>query len=395
MNPPVPIEPYMALGPGTSFVWVLVVGWAITILFGHALSRYFMYRGRVLRAQSISKRPPRLEEGPALLQGKVETDDGAPGVRIAIDQVGKETKNKNNYSHVWEERHRAIHVQPFRLRLPTDETVNVVPDERVRVVDDLKTERYEGIYRVRVAEVSSGEQVWVSGWLAREGQQGGATSAYRAGPGALVLRGSGSEPLEISSGSLDRQFSYWLKFYRWSALLLGIVWLVVQGLFTSYYLLLWTGKVVTADITRTSTYITTNKNSKTTHYVIHARLPSSDGGREVDDEVGLALYNAANRGLKKAPFLYSRLAPSVHMIGEHAHVNFGKGFGALVLTFVTMLFFFLGRRNARPWYEQKTVAERGSGRLRESAWHIQVAGQRGLFVPGKAPRQTLPREDDR
>jgi hypothetical protein len=390
---PGPIEPHLSLEPVLSFAWALIVGAGSTALFGWALWRFLHHRGRVLRSESIEKRSPELAAGPALLVGKVETDDAAPAVRVEIDQIGAETKNKNSWSHKWEERNRAVQVRPFRLRLPTDEVVSVLPDERIRIVDDLVTDKFEGVYRRRVAELTAGEKIWMSGLLAQEGQRAGASTAYRAGPAAWVLRGSSFEPLEVASGGLARQFAYWRGFYKWAAALICVVWIAVHAVaFGPYYVLFSTGKTETLQITRTRTYITRNKNTTTTHYVIHAMLPPKSGGpRELEDEVSWSLYEAARSGrLKEAPFVYSPPVPYFHQIGQHATLDGIRGFFALAATIAAAIIFAVLRRNAMPWYEQKRVVERGSGRLEESAWNIQVAGEKGLFVPGPKPKPPEP-----
>lgn len=382
-----PIEPDLALDSAQSFGAALVLGAGISALFGLAVWRLLRYRGRVLRAESIAKQVPALEAGPTLLAGKVETDDAGPAVRVEIDQVGRETKNKNSWSHRWEERHRAVQMRPFRLRLPTEEAVSVVPDERIRIVDDLVTDKFEGVYRRRVAELSHGEKVWVSGTLAQEGQRAGASTAYRAGPSAWVLRGTSSEPMEVASGGLSRQFAYWRNWYRWAAGLLGAAWILVHVvLFGPYYVLFWAGKTETLQITRTRTYITKNKNSTTTHYVIHAMLPPRSGGpRELEDEVSWSLYEAARGGqLKQVPFVFWPAAPAFHQIGSHASLHGVRAFIAFAALAASGILFAVLRRNAMPWYEQKKVVERGSGRLEESAWKIQVAAETGLFVEGAA-----------
>lgn len=383
------IEPHQALGALGSLFWAALIVGALSGLLVLLIVRFFRTRGRVLRAQSLAKQLPVLAPGPALLVGKVETDDAGPAVRIEIDQVGTETKNKNSWSHQWNERHRAVQVRPFRLRAPNGDVVTVMPDERIQVVDNLVTARFEGTYRKRVAELSAGEQIWVSGVLALEGQQRGPSTAYRSGVAGWVLRGTSSEPLEVASGGLERQFAYWRVFYRWAAWLVGALWLVVHLFVVGPYLaLLATGKVETLAITRTSTFITTSKNSRTTHYVIHAQLPAKAGGREVKDEVGYGPYKAAlDGGLKQAPFIYCPLVPALHSIGDHASLGMIRALIGGVLAIVAMLLFEAARRNALPWYEQGKVVERGSGRLEESAWNIQVASEHGQFVnaPPKRP----------
>jgi hypothetical protein len=162
--------------------------------------------------------------------------------------------------------------------------------------------------------------------------------------------------------------------------------LVHVVLFGPYYVLFWTGKTEILQITRTRTYITKNKSSTTTHYVIHALLPPRSGGpRELEDEVSWSLYEAARGGqLKQVPFTYCPSAPAFHQIGSHASLHVLRVVAAAAALLVSALVFAILRRHAMPWYEQKTVVERGAGRLEEGAWKIQVASEGGLFVPGAA-----------
>lgn len=379
------IEPAGSVSPATAAVSVLVVGWCVSCLFAFAAWRFIVYRGRALRAESVGKLPPRLEEGPALLEGRVETDDGGPAVRIEIDQVGREWSRKGGYTHEWQEKNRVVHVRPFHLRLANDELVRVLPDERVRIVDDLETERFEGIYRRRVCELSARERVWVSGVLAREGHKAGASTAYRAGPTPLVLKGTAMEPLEVASGSLDRQFSYWKKFYGRATTLLGAaLFLVHVLLFGPYYARLWAGKVETTTVTRTNTYITTHKNGSTTHYVVYARLPAKAGGLDLHDEVDYKVHDAAKDGtLKTVPFLHVRAIPSLSAIGRHATLSFVSTVASALVALLAAIALPWLRRRAMPWYEQSRVIEQQPGRLDDNPWDKQVPGAKGLFVPGK------------
>lgn len=383
---PESFEPYPALGPVLAFFWILVFWGTLTGASALALWRFFLYRGRSRQAESFSRQPaPRaLEAGPALLQGQVETDDGASAVRIEIDQIGTETQHKNSWSHAWEEIDRSIQLRPFRLRLPNQEAVTVIPDERIRLVDDLHTESNDGARRRRVAELSMREKVWVSGVLAQEGQRGGASTAYRTGPSSWVLRGTAFSPLEVSSGSLARQFAYWGSFFRWAAICFTVVWLAVEAFVVGpYHLLLLTGRVTTAQFSTTSTYITRGKNSTTTHYVLHARLPASAGGHEVKDEVSRRVYDLARAGgVGAVPFIHCPFLPSVHSIGRHADLSVARAIILMMVSAISTIWFLSAFRSARPWYEQRKVVERGSGRLAESVWKIQAAGAKGLFVDG-------------
>lgn len=285
-----------------------------------------------------------------------------------------------------------MHVQPFRLRLPSNDAVLVLPDERIRLVDTLETETRKGTSRRRGAQLNSGESAWVSGVLAHEGSHGDPSTAYRSGPGSLILRGTRTEPLECAAGSLDAQFSHWRRFYLASTIVLGLMFLLVHGVLLPFYALLLAGEVDTATITGTSTYSTKSKAGDVVHYVIHAVLSPKAGSVVVKDDVNIDLYNEAKFGLlspkagsvvvkdnahvgrydtavrlKQVPFIYLPAAPSLHSIGSHADLSRGVAyFGAICALAVTIVFPLM-RRRATPWYEQSGVTERGSGRLTERA----------------------------
>lgn len=381
------IEPDGSFGPTISVVWVFLVGWCVTGLFAFALWRMLVYRRRALRALSVAREPQKLAAGPVLLSGRVETDGGGPAVRIEIDQLGREWANKGSYSHEWKEQNRTVHVQPFRLRLASGEVVHVDPGENVRLVDTLETEKAEGLYRRRVSELSCNESVWVSGVLAEEAQKSGPTTAYRAGPGAMVVRGTAMEPLEVASGRLDSQFAYWRRFYVWAAALLGVAFFIVQGfLFAPFHVLFFAGKTEMVNVVSTSTYITKSKNSSREHYVVHARLPEKAGGAPLKDDVSFGTYEEARAGtLTRVPFTYAPAMPWLHSIGTYADLTIWAAIVAAVLTLFAALIFSLARRHAMPWYEQKRVIERGVGRLEEGAWRRQIPGKPGLFDQGPLP----------
>lgn len=389
------VEPADLFGTGVSVVWVLLFGSCVTLPFLLSLWRFVVYRGRDLQAAAIERSQPPLEDGPVLLRGRVETEDRGPAVRVEIEQVGTEQSSKGGrWSHAWREQSRVVHARPFRLHVQGDEVVHVVPDERIRLVDTLETEEVAGARRVRVAELSHEEKVWVSGVLAREGQKSGPSTAYRSGPGSRVLRGTLVEPLEVASGSLRRQFSYWRRFYRKAALILGVVFLLVHGgLFGPYYALFWLGEVATVPITGTSTYTTTNKGRTTTHYVLHGRLPARAGGRAVKGEVKSRTYALAkNDLLKEAPFLYVPSATWIHAIGGEPRQSILLGLLALVACGSTLGFFLFFRSRAMPWYEQRRVVEASDGRLSDKAWYAQEPGRPGLFVARSGRRQPIARK---
>jgi hypothetical protein len=373
--------PAWAFSAETSVVWVAIAsGWA-ALLFGFAIWRYLVFRSRCLRAVAIEAAPPQAGAGSVLLRGHVETEDGGPAIRFVIEQHGTEVQNKSQWNHTWRETTRQVQVRAFQLRLPDETRILVVPDEHVKVVDELVTEAFGSSKRRRVSEVSAGEEIWVRGVLRREGRADGARSAYRGGEAQLVLRRSPLEPLDISSGSLTYKFARWRRFYRVAAILFGILFGITQlGFFGSYYAQCVFGSEEIATVTGTHTYVTRSKNSTTTHYVVEAKLAD---GTEVSDEVARSLYFDVNRGaIREVPFRVVPFAPWMHLLGVEPATSIARTFVALLLLLVATIVFMCVRVFHVPWYEQRRVVERRHGRLAEHAWDKQVPAHPDLYVPG-------------
>ncbi len=370
--------PAWAFSAATSVVWVAIAGGWCVLLFGFAIVRYLVFRNRWLRAVAIEAAPPQAGAGSVLLRGHVETEDGRPAIRFAIEQHGTETQNKNQWTHTWKETTRQVHVRPFHLRLADETRILVVPDEKVNVVDDLVTEAFKSPKRRRVSEVSAGEAIWVRGVLRREGRADGGRSAYRGGGEApLVLRRSPLEPLDISSGNLTSKFARWRGFYRVSVIAFAILFGVVHlGFFGSYYAQWAFGREETATVTGTHMYA-----RKKTRYVIEAKLAD---GTEVSDDVSSSLFDLAQRRvITEVPFRVVPSAPWMHLIGSEPAASIALTFFAMLSLLGATIVFFLARRHHMPWYEQRRVVEWRHGRMREHAWDKQVPAHPDLYVPAK------------
>ncbi len=369
-----------------SVVCVLIAGGWMTLLFAFSLMRFLAYRHRCLRSEAIEQGPIELCEGPIVIGGCVETDDGGPAIRIEIDQAGTEQKHKNTWSHVWRETARRVHVRPFCVRLDNDQRVLVIPDEKVKIVDDMQTESSKNNTRLRVSEVSSGERVWIRGILSREGRDGGSVTAYRGGEAPFVLRRSRFEPVDVSSGTLTTRYARWRRFYRASAITFAVLLTLTHVVaFSSYYMQCVFGRVETATITGTSTYVTTSKSSKTTHYVIEAKLAD---GTKLKDEVASSIYVAArDKKIVQVPFRYIPFARFIHSIGVSAVASTGWIVVVLMVAMVATIVLALVRRSSVAWYEQRRVVESRSGRLHEHAWDKQVPAASDLYVRGNEPKE--------
>jgi hypothetical protein len=328
-NDPVPdqyiSEPAPSLGASyggvLSMVWVLVVGSCVTLPLIFSIWSFFVYRRRSIRAESLEKKQP-LMEGPALLRGHVETEGASPAVRIESlhNALGEEQGN------------RVVHVRPFRLRVPGGDIVQVIPHERIRLVNARTTDISEGNYKRRFVEIENGEEVWVSGVLSREEEKTGASTAYRSGPGSWVLRGTRMEPLEVASGSLGQYFSKQQRLWRNRINVLGVMFTIVHvGLFGPYYALLWLGEVETVPVTDTSTKWE-NDTEFSTAYMVHAKLSEKAGRAAVWDRVEEDVYRLAREGkLKEVPFIYVPSATWIHAIGKHAPVGPWSGILSVLL----------------------------------------------------------------
>lgn len=383
MDPSV-FEPAESWGPAASLLLAIVIGCMTTAPLIFAAWRWIAHRGRAMRAESkareIRAKPIAPDaQGPVLLQGKIVTDDGGPAVRIQIDQRGREWSNKGNWSHEWRETRRSVIVRPFDLALADGSSVTVVPDDRVRVVDALETEKVDHRERRRVAALSHGESVFVSGVLAREGAQGGARTPYREGRSALVVRGARFEPMEIASGKLDVQFAHWRDWYVRATLFTALAFLFVHaGLLGGFYARAALGRVETATFERAHVYTTSSKNGVRYHYVLNGRLSS---GAPVSDEVSMSLYNRAKEGrVTSMPFTVVPAASFATAIGAYPSLGAVASIIALAIGAAEIALFVSLRSRAMPWYEQWRVIERGSGQLAGSAWLAQAPGKHGAFV---------------
>ena len=339
-------------------------GW-VTLLFAFAFVRFLVYRKRCLWAESVELVPIELREGAGVVGGRVETEDGGPAIRIEIDQAGAEWKHKNSWSHVWRETARRVHVRPFHLRLDDNRLVRVVPDEKVKLIDEIETGHVKGAERQRVAEVSAGERIWVRGNLRHEAQSGKVT-VYCGAEDPFVISGTAFEPLDISSGKLTTRYAHWRKFYRVSAIVLGVlVALTHTVVFGPYYAQCMLGRVENATITGTHTYTGGSKNKITRHYVVLAKLAD---GKAVSDEVHFAVYEAARREkIKNLPFRVVPLLRFIHSIGVDAVVSFAAVAIVVMGAFIATVTFFVMRSAGVPWYERRRLMESQSGRLAQYA----------------------------
>ncbi len=145
-----------------------------------------VHRRRARREIDAAERRP-LRDGPAVVQGRVETE-GGDAITVTITQRKRVVKGKHGSYTYWNEKRREVIARPFRVRRDEGGVVEVIPDKRVHLRDRIEGPEYlDDSTRRRLVRLRPGEQVWVSGVLsgARDARSEG---AYREALQAPVMK---------------------------------------------------------------------------------------------------------------------------------------------------------------------------------------------------------------
>lgn len=357
------------LTPEASLLWALCLGaiglgvWLVAVL------RCWQLGAQLRRARSMPPAPARFASGPALLQGRVETQNGEPAVRVEIEQLGTEQRVKGEWSHRWREYMRTVRVQDFQLQLARGERILVAPDQSVRLIAPLETLPRSADQRTRVAVLAAGESAWVSGTLEHIHNHDGTPLAARGDAPSWRLRGSAECPLQITTPSLEASLTEQHASYRRAAWWLALGVLLHLTIFSAFYALLLAGKTEAVLISRTYTYLTQRKNgSKVEHYMIVGAIHPPKGGMLVEGEVDKHPYDMLRFGfVQRLPFTYVPGLPFIHDVGAHATVTtVAVMLGSLLAgsSAIALVVFVL---NARPWHVRQPLVEGGAGRLSQSS----------------------------
>lgn len=321
--------------------------------------------------------------GSVVLYGTVETEEPErPAVTVTLWEHGEEQEQKNGWSHTWTEQRRETKAEPFYLRLSgasAGTVVRVEPDDDVFLVDALDSLE-QGNPRVRRAQLTTGEQAFVSGvlgrgWVARSGKDGPGDveaipsahgSAYRGGPTeGLVLR-AGRERMLVSTEPLQDRYVRQAKAHRLFAFIFGLALAFTLTIdFGTVIVTEIFGRPVDADITAVRHWTTSGKGGPSDHYGATARYTSEAGAVVVlDTEIQREVYDAyqAKRNTR-VPFVVAFDRPALSSLGTRVTTDAAR---VIATFFVTLLSLFLYRsalRGAREWYDQRRVVTRGAGRL--------------------------------
>lgn len=349
--------------PEASFFFgVLVLGFG-----GAGLVFLLFHRAKALRERQAAEErafgsPSELTPGPnKLVRGTVDAEGGeAIAVRVEVFQKVKNHTSKNNSWHTWEEIHRKTQSRPFYLLRDGGEPVMVEPGDDVFVIDDMQTTyRDQGHERrCRYCDVESGETFSAYGTLVRAPHPR-AASGYRDGTG-WVLRPPANGRTYLASGAIkDRYPNRIQHLQRWGVGAL-LAFVAFHALATVPYLVAsFAGEREEAQIVSHRTWITTNKNSRTTHYGLTARTAS---GYTFEREVPSSTYDLGIR--------YEGLGtrvPSVHFsdwswaayLGDRPTMNGIAIIVGIVGSAIAAGAFAASYGAKHAWYDRKKLSEHG------------------------------------
>lgn len=255
-------------------------------------------RIRTLRAAQAREnalhrqKPGPLSGGPTrVIRGTVEVDGGDDvAIEVTITQTAQNHTSKNSRSHSWKESARSVKSRPFTLVTEAGERIQVEPGEQVLVADGLVTEKAPNnkMNRLRRCDVKRGEVFTVYGDLHPPASGGG--GAYRgAATGWTLKPARETGRMLLATETITERYVPRMQFLSTWVVILSAVWLLFNGFVTlPFAATAFWGKQATATVTNTSTYITTSKSSKTTHYVVEAATAS---GKKLKGEVVRPTYN--------------------------------------------------------------------------------------------------------
>jgi hypothetical protein len=373
------------LSPTQTLLVVAFVLMALGIGFAWALYSWRLQRQRaaLVLASVTAGTPP--ARGHVVLHGTVETEEpDRPAITVTLWEHGEEQEGKNGWTHTWTEQRRETKAEPFYLALTGSPgiVVRVEPHDDVFLVDKLDA-LHPGNPRTRRAELTNGEEAYVSGligrgWHARtDARQASDTadiamasaargSAYRGGPTeGLVLR-AGRDRMLVSTEPLELRYVRQARAHRLFAIVLGLAFVVASTLdFGSTVVTELFGKTVDAEITAVRHWTTKAKSSVNHHYSVTARYTDEAGHVVVlTDAARVEIYEAFQaKRISRVPFVVAFDNPTFSCLGVRATTDAGRAIVSVFLTLVLALLYRAALGGAREWYDKPRVITRGDGRI--------------------------------
>ncbi|MCC6521941.1 MAG: hypothetical protein IT373_04710 [Polyangiaceae bacterium] len=354
--------PHLHLPPAWSAAAVLLCALPYLGALVGALRRARRH-GRTARSEERSFDPEAmLVAGDVVVTGRVEYAEGAElAVRVEVVQSGTESESSGSWSHSWTERARRVRVHPFYLRLASGERVRVEPADDALLVDALDgmvlVNRTE---RIRTAELSPGEQVFVRGTLGRGADPEG--ERYRSGR-ALVLRATPGHRMLVSSEPLGARFRKRQRTYRRWAVAALVCLCAVQASFFSFHALAFGGRTVPGTVeARRAIERTDSEGDPYTDYEVDVLVALPDApSLRFTEEVSEGDYALAAEGSPVA-VRHVQAVPSLAELGTGGTVH-GVRFALVLPLGLAFYSIYAGaRRRSRPWY-LRPVKDTGSGQL--------------------------------
>ncbi len=322
--------------------------------------------------------------GAVVLHGTVETEEPSrPAITITLWELGTEQRTKNGWTHKWTEERRETRVEPFYLRLtgsPVTTVVRVEPDDDVLLVD--KLDSFElGNPRIRRAELTNGEEAYVSGVIGRgfhprvdsrrtadsaDAATSAQGSAYRGGPSdGLVLR-TGRDRMLVSTEPLDRRYIRQARAHRLFVGILGLALALVSTIgFGPTIVTEVFGRPVDAEIASARHWTTSSKNGVRHHYSVVARYTAASGHVvTLTEDVNEELYDAwAAKRVSHIPFVVAFDDPGYSSLGTRVTVDLARALAAGIVALAALLFYRASLRGALEWFDKARVVTHGAGRL--------------------------------
>lgn len=348
------------------FVAVIVLGlgglWALLAM----LLRIRSLRAAQALENAMHKREPRpLHAGPErVIRGKVEVDGDNPvAVEVVITQTAQNHTSKNSRSHSWKESARNVSARPFRLVTESGETIHVEPGDKVMIADGLETEHPENrvMDRLRRCDVKRGETFTVYGDL--HGAPEGSSPYRSSGDARWTLkpyRTTGR--MLFATETITERYEGRIQFLTIWAVIMTIAWTTFHLIVSlPFCMSTFRGEHSSALVSNTRTYVTTSKNSRTTHYVVAATTPA---GTTVEGEVERRTYEriANVRTVDKSDAVVPViLGPTgfPSYLGTETHLSSAMLVICTIAWFLTLILLWAVYDDKAAWYDRARFDEPG------------------------------------
>lgn len=342
----------------------LVLVWGLWVPTGLTLALAALWtlthRRRARREADAARAAP-LRDGPAVVQGQVETD-GGDAITVTVTQRKRVVKGKHGSYTYWDEKRREVAARPFRVRRDEGGVVQVIPSARVLLRDRIEApEHIDDTTRRRFVRLRAGERVWVSGVLsgARDARSEG---AYREAQQAPTMKRGFSRLIvstEAPGAYYQERAAKHRGWFRGTLITLAVVHGLLLGDVTTQIL---SGHTVHAWVTRTTTWRewVKPKNSPgrwVRHYSVWAR---ADGDRGEDQfDVSFGFYSCVEQGrCRTIPTQRALLTANLLRDVGRGPTLHNVQAGILSMTgWITLLAYLWTVLNSRPWYAGGKIDE--------------------------------------